>query len=96
MVYRESFKLESRHRAVSFHDITEKVKEIAAKCNIKDGIAVVTPESHRRTLSIRFPRCLPATAPTTMPNSSESSMEDTVSTIDHGIRLNITDQTDSL
>ena len=41
MVYRESFKLESRHRAVSFHDITEKVKEIAAKCNLKDGIAVV-------------------------------------------------------
>ena len=47
MVYRESFKLESRHRAVSFHDITDKVKEISAKCNIKDGIVVVY--SHHTT-----------------------------------------------
>ena len=31
MVYKESFKLESRHRAVSFHDITDQVKEIAAR-----------------------------------------------------------------
>ena len=28
MVYKQSFKLESRHRAVSFHDVTDKVKEI--------------------------------------------------------------------
>ena len=41
MVFKESFKLESRHRAVSFHDVTDKVKEIAAKSGIKDGIVVV-------------------------------------------------------
>ena len=29
MVFKESFKLESRHRAVSFHDITDQVKAIA-------------------------------------------------------------------
>lgn len=27
MVYNESFKLESRHRAVSFHDVTDKVSQ---------------------------------------------------------------------
>ena len=36
MVFKESFKLESRHRAVSFHDITEQVKEIAARSGIRD------------------------------------------------------------
>ena len=41
MVYNESFKLESRHRAVSFHDVTDQVKEIAARSGIKDGIVVV-------------------------------------------------------
>ncbi len=55
MVYRESFKLESRHRAVSFHDITDKVKEIAAKCNIKDGIVVVY--SHHTTCSVITQEC---------------------------------------
>ena len=29
MVYRESLKLQSRDRAVSFHDVTAQVKEIA-------------------------------------------------------------------
>ena len=41
MVFKESFKLESRHRAVSFHDITDKVKDIASRSGIKDGIVVV-------------------------------------------------------
>ena len=50
MIYRESFKLESRHRAVSFHDITDKVKEIAAKNKISDGIVVVY--SHHTTCSV--------------------------------------------
>ena len=49
MVYRESFKVESRHRAVSFHDITDKVKEIAAKSGMKEGICVVY--SHHTTCS---------------------------------------------
>ena len=31
MVYRESLKLQSRDRAVSFHDVTAQVKEIAER-----------------------------------------------------------------
>ena len=41
MVYRESLKLQSRDRAVSFHDVTQQVKEIAAKSGMKNGICVV-------------------------------------------------------
>ena len=41
MIYKESFKLESRHRAVSCHDVTDKVKEIFAVSGMKDGIVVV-------------------------------------------------------
>ena len=55
MVYRESFKVESRHRAVSFHDVTEKVKEIAAKSGMKEGICVVY--SHHTTCSVITQEC---------------------------------------
>ena len=41
MIFKESFKLESRHRAVSFHDVTDRVKDIAARSGITDGIVVV-------------------------------------------------------
>ena len=41
MVYKASFKLESRHRAVSFHDITDKVKAVCAESGLKDGLVVV-------------------------------------------------------
>ena len=55
MVYKESFKLESRHRAVSFHDITDRVKEIAAKSGLRDGIVVVY--SHHTTCSVITQEC---------------------------------------
>ena len=55
MIYKESIKLESRHRAVSFHDITEQVKAIAAKSGIKDGIVVVY--SHHTTCSVITQEC---------------------------------------
>ena len=55
MVYRESFKVESRHRAVSFHDVTDKVKEIAAKSGMKEGICVVY--SHHTTCSVITQEC---------------------------------------
>ena len=49
MVYKASIKLQSRHRAVSFHDITARVKEIVAESGLKDGNVVVysphTPSS---------------------------------------------------
>lgn len=55
MVYNESFKLESRHRAVSFHDVTDQVKEIAACSGIKNGIVVVY--SHHTTCSVITQEC---------------------------------------
>ena len=55
MVFKESFKLESRHRAVSFHDITDQVKAIAAKSGIRDGIVVVY--SHHTTCSVITQEC---------------------------------------
>ena len=55
MVFRESFKLQSRDRAVSFHDVTDKVKELAAKSGIKNGIVVVY--SHHTTCSVITQEC---------------------------------------
>ena len=55
MIYKESFKLESRHRAVSFHDVTDKVKEIFAASKMKDGIVVVY--SHHTTCSVITQEC---------------------------------------
>ena len=47
MVYRESFQVQSRDRAVSFHDVTDRVKEIAKRSGMKEGVAVVY--SHHTT-----------------------------------------------
>ena len=55
MVYNESFKLESRHRAVSFHDVTDQVKDIAARSGIRNGIVVVY--SHHTTCSVITQEC---------------------------------------
>ena len=55
MVYREEFKLESRHRAVSFHDVTDQVKAIAARSGMQNGIAVVY--SHHTTCSVMVQEC---------------------------------------
>ena len=55
MVYREAFKVQSRDRAVSFHDVTDRVKEIAAASGIRDGIVVVY--SHHTTCSVITQEC---------------------------------------
>ena len=55
MVFRESFKLQSRDRAVSFHDVTDKVKELAAKSGLKNAIVVVY--SHHTTCSVITQEC---------------------------------------
>ena len=55
MVFRESFKLQSRDRAVSFHDVTAKVKELAAKSGMKNAIVVVY--SHHTTCSVITQEC---------------------------------------
>ena len=55
MVYKASIKLQSRHRAVSFHDITARIKEIVAESGLKDGIVVVY--SHHTTCSVITQEC---------------------------------------
>lgn len=55
MVFRESFQLQSRDRAVSFHDVTDKVKELAAKSGVQNGIVVVY--SHHTTCSVITQEC---------------------------------------
>ena len=55
MVFKESFRVESNHRTVTFHDVTDKVKEIAARSGIKDGIVVVY--SHHTTCSVITQEC---------------------------------------
>ena len=55
MVYREAFKVQSQDRAVSFHDVTDRVKEIAAASGIRDGIVVVY--SHHTTCSVITQEC---------------------------------------
>ena len=55
MVFRESFKLQSRDRAVSFHDVTDKVKELAAKSGMMNAIVVVY--SHHTTCSVITQEC---------------------------------------
>ena len=41
MVYRESFTVRSDQGKPTFHDVTEKAREISARSGIKNGIAVV-------------------------------------------------------
>ena len=55
MVFKKSLKLESNHRAVTFHDVTDKVKQIVKESNIKNGIAVVY--SHHTTCSVITQEC---------------------------------------
>ena len=55
MVYREAFQVQSNHRAVTFHDVTAQVKEIAAKAGVQNGIVVVY--SHHTTCSVITQEC---------------------------------------
>ena len=55
MVFKRALKLESRHRAVSFHDITDQVKDIVKESGVKDGIVVVY--SHHTTCSVITQEC---------------------------------------
>lgn len=55
MVFKKSLELESNHRAITFHDVTDKVKQIVKESNIKNGIAVVY--SHHTTCSVITQEC---------------------------------------
>lgn len=50
MIFKGKITLESRHRAVSFHDITEQVRKLVAESKLRDGIVVVY--SHHTTCSV--------------------------------------------
>ena len=55
MVFKKTFKVESNHRAVSFHDVTDRVKEIVRESGVRDGIVVVY--SHHTTCSVITQEC---------------------------------------
>ncbi len=55
MVYNESFKVQSNHKVVTFHDVTEETKKIAERSGIKNGIVVVY--SHHTTCSVITQEC---------------------------------------
>mgnify|MGYP000611094497 FL=1 len=55
MLYKKSLKLESNNRSVSFHDITDSVKEIVKESKINNGILVVY--SHHTTCSVITQEC---------------------------------------
>ena len=50
MVYREKLELQSNDRAITFHNVTEQVKGVIARSNIKNGI--VSVYSHHTTCSV--------------------------------------------
>ena len=41
MIYREAFAVQSNHKMPTFHDVTERTKEIVGRSGIMNGIAVV-------------------------------------------------------
>lgn len=55
MTYREDFTVQSNNRTCSFHDVTEKAKEIAMRSKIKNGIVVVY--SHHTTCCVITQEC---------------------------------------
>ncbi|MBQ7719462.1 MAG: YjbQ family protein, partial [Clostridia bacterium] len=50
MVYRESIKLRSNDREVTFHNVTAAVKEILSRSGVKNGLLSVY--SHHTTCSV--------------------------------------------
>ncbi len=55
MIYKEKIKVESNHRAYTFHNVTAQVKEAVAKSGIKNGMVVVY--SHHTTCCVITQEC---------------------------------------
>ena len=55
MVWKKAFKVQSNHRTVTFHDVTEEVKAIVRESGVKNGIVVVY--SHHTTCSVITQEC---------------------------------------
>ena len=55
MVFKKTLELQSNHRAVTFHDVTDSVKEVVKESGVKDGIVVVY--SHHTTCAVITQEC---------------------------------------
>ena len=55
MVYKNKIQVQSDHKEVTFHNVTDKVKETVAKSGIRNGIVVVY--SHHTTCSVITQEC---------------------------------------
>ena len=55
MIYKNKIKVESNHKEVTFHNVTEAVKETVKNSGIKDGVVVVY--SHHTTCSVITQEC---------------------------------------
>ncbi len=55
MIYKETFQVDSRHRAITFHNVTAQLKEAVKKSGIKNGIAVIY--SHHTTCCVITQEC---------------------------------------
>lgn len=55
MIYNETFKVQSRHRAVSFHNVTQQAKDALKRSGFKTGVVVVY--SHHTTCSVITQEC---------------------------------------
>ena len=55
MIYKNKIQVQSEHKEITFHNVTDKVKETVAKSRIKNGIVVVY--SHHTTCSVITQEC---------------------------------------
>lgn len=55
MIYKEKIKVDSNHRAITFHNVTAQLKEAVKKSGVKNGIAVVY--SHHTTCCVITQEC---------------------------------------
>lgn len=55
MVFKKALKVESNHRAVTFHDVTDSVRDAVRESGIQNGIVVVY--SHHTTCSVITQEC---------------------------------------
>ena len=55
MIYKEKIKVDSNHRAITFHNVTAQVKEAVKKSGVKNGIVVVY--SHHTTCCVITQEC---------------------------------------
>lgn len=55
MIYKETLKVNSNHRAITFHNVTKQLKEAVKKSGVQNGIAVVY--SHHTTCCVITQEC---------------------------------------